>query len=124
MTREGLIEMLDRIADRQKSEPFYTIKDNKILITGNNGTVDFRHTMGINLNWIKNIPADVEFVNDGPVRLDRVMEIDPSVRFNNNGWVLLKRLDIRYFNKWSGNIEGIDSKRLLNFMISKGLFER
>ena len=122
MTREGLIEMLDRIADRQKLEPFYTIKDNKILITGNNGTVDFNKTEGVNLNWIKNIPADVEFINDGPVRLDRVMEIDPSVRFNNNGWVLLKRLDIRYFNKWSGNIEGIASNRLLNFMISKGIF--
>jgi hypothetical protein len=122
MTREGLIEMLDRIADNRNLEPFYTIKDNKILITGNNGTVDFHKTPGVNLNWIKNIPADVEFINDGPVRLDRVMEIDPSVRFNNNGWVLLKRLDIRYFNKWSGNIEGIASNRLLNLMISKGLF--
>jgi hypothetical protein len=25
-------------------------------------------------------------------------------------------------NEWEGNIEGIDSKRLLNLMINKGMF--
>jgi hypothetical protein len=30
----------------------------------------------------------------------------------------------KWFNKWKGNIEGIDSNRLLNKMINKGVFER
>jgi len=29
-----------------------------------------------------------------------------------------------WFNEWKGNIEGIDSKRLLNAMIKQGVFER
>jgi len=28
------------------------------------------------------------------------------------------------FEDWSGNIEGINSTKLLNLMISKGVFER
>jgi len=28
------------------------------------------------------------------------------------------------FGYWKGNIEGIDSKRLLNLMIKQGVFER
>jgi hypothetical protein len=39
------------------------------------------------------------------------------------GGVLLRDL-IGGFGDWSGNIEGIDSKRLLNLMINKGVFER
>jgi hypothetical protein len=52
------------------------------------------------------------------------------VEFNNGGSVYLRSLIggstlvDGWFNKWESNIEGIDSKRLLNFMISKGLFER
>jgi hypothetical protein len=29
-----------------------------------------------------------------------------------------------WFGDWKGNIKGVDSKRLLNLMINKGLFER
>ena len=29
-----------------------------------------------------------------------------------------------YVSKWKGNIGGVDSNRLLNVMISKGIFER
>jgi hypothetical protein len=36
----------------------------------------------------------------------------------------LKSLIGGWFSQWKGNIEGVDSKRLLNFMISKGVFER
>jgi hypothetical protein len=46
------------------------------------------------------------------------------VEFRNEGDVSLDSLTGGYFSEWKGNIEGIDSKRLLNFMISKGLFER
>jgi len=46
------------------------------------------------------------------------------VEFNNRGVVGLNSIIGGDFNEWEGNIEGIDSKRLLNLMISKGIFER
>jgi hypothetical protein len=44
--------------------------------------------------------------------------------FTNSGDVYLRSLIGGGFDDWEGNIEGIDSKRLLNLMISKGIFER
>ena len=70
---------------------------------------------------IEEIPENVEFVNEGDVYLYYVKNIHPSVKFNNEGEVFLKG---DWFSFWKGNIEGIDSKRLLNKMISIGLFDR
>jgi hypothetical protein len=46
------------------------------------------------------------------------------VVFKNKGFVYLRALTGGWFGAWKGNIKGIDSKRLLNSMISKGVFER
>jgi hypothetical protein len=46
------------------------------------------------------------------------------VEFNNEGDVYLEYLTGGWFDEWKGNIEGIDSKRLLNKMIKQGVFER
>jgi hypothetical protein len=50
------------------------------------------------------------------------------VEFNNGGFVFLRSLigglEYGFFDDWRGNIEGIDSNRLLNKMISLGLFDR
>jgi hypothetical protein len=46
------------------------------------------------------------------------------VEFKNKRDVVLGALTGGWFSDWKGNIKGIDSKRLLNSMISKGLFER
>jgi hypothetical protein len=46
------------------------------------------------------------------------------VEFNNEGGVNLGSLVGGWFNDWKGNIKGVDSKKLLNFMISKGVFEK
>jgi hypothetical protein len=126
MTREEFIKRLDVVNKWAgvKGEPIYTIDEKgKILITGNNGTVAFNKTKGLDIPFVDSIPEDVEFNNDGAIRLDNVKHIDPSVRFNNTGWIYLGEL----FNgmttkRWEGNIEGIDNKGLLNLMISKGLF--
>jgi hypothetical protein len=49
----------------------------------------------------------------------------PGVVFRNGGDVYFSDVIDGWFGYWrEGNIEGIDSKRLLNVMISKGLFER
>ena len=59
----------------------------------------------------------------GIVYLDALTSISPGVEFRNKGGVLLRDL-IGRFGDWNGNIEGIDSKRLLNKMIKQGVFER
>jgi len=64
------------------------------------------------------------FNNEDNVILNDLTSISSGVVFENGGDVHLKALRGDWFSKWKGNIEGIDSKRLLNFMISKGIFER
>jgi hypothetical protein len=64
------------------------------------------------------------FKNKGDVYLRALTSISPGVEFENKGDVYLTSLIGGWFYNWKGNIEGIDSKRLLNLMISKGLFER
>jgi hypothetical protein len=66
----------------------------------------------------------VEFKNGGGVWLGSLTSISPGVEFRNEGWVQLESLIGSNFNEWKGNIEGINSKRLLNKMIKDGVFER
>ncbi len=60
----------------------------------------------------------------GYVDLDALTSLPPGVVFRNGGFISLSSLTGDYFNRWEGNIEGVNSKRLLNLMISKGIFER
>ena len=56
------------------------------------------------------------------VALKSLNTLPPGVVFNNGGNVNLGSLIGGRFKDWSGNMEGIDSKMLLNHMISKGVF--
>jgi len=176
MTREEFINILE-----DKGYP-YKIKGDKIIVKGrdhvsfhelkeipadvqfnNNGSVfldsvkvipagvHFNNKGGVILESIKAIPADVQFNNEGSVNLKSLKVIPAGVQFNNNGSVSLSSVkvipvgvqfnnredgDIYFgdiylnsliggsFGEWEGNIEGVHSRRLLNLMISKGLFER
>ena len=60
----------------------------------------------------------------GDVYLSSLTSIPPGVVFKNRGHVELNSIIGGEFDDWNGNIEGIDSKRLLNLMISKGIFDR
>ena len=73
---------------------------------------------------LESLPLDIEFNNGGTVVLDSLNSIPKEFIFNNIGDVYLTSLVGGWFSQWEGNIEGIDSKRLLNYMISKGLFEK
>jgi hypothetical protein len=46
------------------------------------------------------------------------------VVFKNEGIVYLGSIIGGRFDDWEGNIKGVDSKKLLNFMISKRIFEK
>ena len=109
MTREEFIEVLN-------GEGYsYEMEGNKIVVT---------YKSGVYLDSLTSLPPGVVFKNGGSVFLDSLASIPPSVVFKNGGDVDLRSLIGGWFYYWEGNIKGIDRKRLLNKMISLGLFER
>ena len=129
MTREEFIKVLE------KEGYSYKLEGDKIVVTDeghvNLGSltslptgVEFRNEGNVDLQSLTSLPLNVEFENDGNVNLKSLTSISPGVEFRNEDRVYLESLIGGFFNKWKGNIEGIDSKRLLNKMISKGVFER
>jgi hypothetical protein len=148
MTKEEFIEELDR------KKYSYEIEGNKIVVIGgyvqlesltslppgvefrNRGDVYLRSLTSLSPDavfknvgnvWLRSLtslPPGVEFRNGGSVDLGSLTSLPPGVEFNNRGGVWLKSLIRGGFQDWEGNIKGIDSKRLLNFMISKGVFNR
>ena len=107
MTREEFIEVLD------KKGYSYEIEGDKIVVTGK---------AHVYLNELTSLPPGVVFRNGGDVWLRSLTSLPPSVEFRNGVDVYLESLTGEWFKDWSGNIKGIDPKRLLNFMISKEMF--
>ncbi len=139
MTREEFIKILK---DNRYS---YEIEGDKIVVTYE-GSLEFINDGSVYLDSLTSLPPGVEFKNRGNVYLKSLTSLPPGVVFKNVssvylnslpslppgvefkngrfGFVLLNSLIGGFFSDWSGNIDGIDSKRLLNYMISKGVFER
>jgi hypothetical protein len=86
--------------------------------------VEFRNGGSVDLRSLTSIPPGVEFNNEGYVYLNSLTSLPPGVEFRNGGSVDLRSLIGRRIYFWKGNIEGIDEKRLLNKMISLGLFDK
>ena len=109
MTQEAFIEKLD---DKGYS---YEIEGGKIIVT---------HKGHVHLSSLTSLPPDVEFKNGDYVFLNSLTSISPGVEFRNGKDVSFKSLIGGYFEEWKGNIDGVEPKRLLNKMISIGLFDR
>ena len=107
MTREEFIEVL-----KDKGYP-YMIRGNKVVVTDEGD---------VHLQSLTSLPPGVSFRNEGGVDLRSLTSLSPGVEFRNEGYVYLDSLIGGFFSEWEGNIEGVNSKRLLNLMISKGLF--
>ena len=132
MTREEFIQVLD------EKGYSYEIEGDKIVVTDNTdkGYVDlgslttlppgvkFENVGQVYLDRLSSLPSGVVFKNAWYVNLKSLTSISPDVVFKNGGDVNLESLVGDWFDEWVGNIEGVDSNRLLNVMISKGLFER
>ena len=86
--------------------------------------VEFRNGDHVFLRSLISLPPDVEFKNGCDVYLYSLTSLPPGVEFKNRGDVYLKSLIGGWYNDLGGNIKikGIDSKRLLNLMIKKGMF--
>ncbi len=83
--------------------------------------VVFINKESVFLDNLISMPDNIVFNNGKDVHLRWCKNIPSSVKFNNGGKVLLKE---KWFSNWSCNIEGINSTKLLNLMVSKGMFER
>ena len=129
MTREEFIEELD------DKGYYYKIEGNKIVVTHKGNAflnsltsispgVVFNNEGGVFLKSLKSLPHDMGFNNRDDIFLPFLTSLPPGVEFRNFGYVKLISLMGGYFDDWKGNIKGIDEKRLLNKMISLGLFER
>lgn len=91
--------------------------------------VVFNNRGDVGFSSLKTLPPGVVFNNKGSVHLKSLKTISPGVEFNNGGGNYIPLEDVYLgslvggrFGYWEGNIEGIDPKRLLNVMISKGMF--
>jgi hypothetical protein len=86
--------------------------------------VEFNNRSSLYLSSVTSISPDVVFHNEWGVDLKSLEEIPRSIVFNNRGWVDLTYLLGGLDYEWKGTIQGISIRRLLNKMISIGLFER
>lgn len=109
MTRKEFIKVLD------EKGYSYEMEGDKIVVTP---------MVSINLSSLMKLPSRVEFRNGGYVNLDSLTSLQPGIQFKNERDVLLRSLTGKWFDYWSGNIEGIKSQRLLNKMIELGLFNK
>ena len=146
MKKEEFIEEL------KQNNYLYEIEGDKIIVTHDGYVylnsletlppgVEFRNGGSVWLNSLKTIPSGVEFRNGGHVSLRSLKTIHSGVKFRNGGNVNLDSLKtlpsgVEFKNggdvKLSGlgwvrdikgiMIEGVENKRLLHLMISKGLF--
>ena len=109
MTQKAFIKQLD------KKRYSYEIEGDRIVVTCKGG---------VDLDDLTSLPLGVEFKNKGYVYLRSLTSLPPGVVFKNGGYVYLGLLIGRWFEDWTGNIEGIDPKDLFNLMIKQGIFER
>ena len=146
MKKEEFINVLKR------NNYLYEIEGDKIIVTHKGYVdlgfletippgVEFRNRGNVGLNSLETLPPGVHFKNDGSVNLSSLETLPPGVHFKNEGYVYLSSLEtlppgVEFNNGgdvWlSGlgwvdhnkriRIEGVDNKRLLHLMISKGLF--
>jgi len=140
MTREKFIEILNR------EEYSYEIQGDKIVVTDKEDVhlvgssfkkedevyieiihsipdgVIFKNRGLLNLGSLEKIPEDVEFRNTGDLWLSGIStsEIPPGFLFKNAGSIDFS--NEHWDHEWSGNIEGINDKRLMDLMIKHGMF--
>ena len=87
--------------------------------------VKFNNGGDVDLRSLETLPPGTEFRNGDGVHAPSLKSIPPGTEFRNGGSINLRSLTGDYFfHEWKGNIEGIDSKMLLNVMIKQGVFER
>jgi hypothetical protein len=107
-------------------------------------STQFNNKGGLSLDSLTEIPIGFEFNNGTYLVLTRLKRLSPGITFNNTGAIQFESLESispdfvfggpeyfylgpfieEFLHYWDGNIEGVHPKRLLNKMISLGLFDK
>jgi hypothetical protein len=107
-------------------------------------STQFNNKGGLSLDSLTEIPIGFEFNNGTYLLLTRLKRLSPGITFNNTGAIQFESLESispdfvfegpeyfylgpfieEFLHYWDGNIEGVHTKRLLNKMISLGLFDK
>ena len=114
---------LDLLESLPPGVEFKNIGDVVLDSLGNlSSVVVFENRGNVDLPVLTSLTLGVEFSNEGYINLRALTSLPLGVEFKNGGDVYLGLLIGRWFNEWESNIEGIDSKMLLNVMIKQGVF--
>ena len=129
MTQEAFIKILDDNKYSYKKEGNKIIVDHRgdvflKSLTSLPGGIVFSNGGGMNLDSLTSLPEGIVFSNGGGVNLKSLTSIPKGTVFSSVGPVYLVYLIGGWFDKWDGNIEGINPKRLLNRMIELGIFDK
>ena len=132
MTREEFIEVLN-----DGGHSYKEIGDRLVIIdyggldlgiTDIPSGVEFRNSSYVYLDSLVNLPPDTKFKNLGSVSLHSLKSIPTDVTFENGRGVWLDSFGIDTKDSEEENnilnIEGISPKKILNQMISIGLFNK
>ena len=127
MTQEEFIKVLDEAGYSYEIEGAKIVVKNGGNVYLNSYTslppgVEFKNGGYVWLDSLPSLPPGVEFRNKEGVFLRSLISLPPGVVFMNGSVVNLESLIGGWLDEWIGNIEGVDNKRLLNLMISKGVF--
>jgi hypothetical protein len=91
--------------------------------------IEFRNGGDIQMGELKDLPSDVVIANGGTIFLRSIEKIHPGVEFNNGQGKYLE--SVSFLSVFLGDknnihteckIDRINNRRLINFMIKKGLF--
>ena len=128
MTQKEFIEVLD------EKGYSYEIEGDKVVVTDTETVeldsltslppgMEFRNEGDVAFDGVASLPTDVVFKNKGDIYMHSLTSISPGVVFKNKGNVYFGGgLIGGWFYNWECNIEGIDSKMLLNLTIKRGMF--
>ena len=126
MTREEFIEVLNQGGHSYRKE------GNKLVVTDYHGIdlgvthippgVEFSNNSYVYLDSLEEIPSDIKFRNSGSVSLFSLGSIPRGVSFENGRGIFLDSLGVDS-REWEGNIEGINPRKIINEMVSYGIFE-
>lgn len=127
MTKEAFLQLLDRVGYSYEIDSQSTIVTTKGDVNLNYyesipPNVKFKNDGSVYLSRLKSLPSNTHFLNTGYVNLESITSLPQTTKFANGGEIHLESLVGGWFDDWPSNINGINNKRLLNFMIKKGLF--
>ena len=86
--------------------------------------IEFKNTRTVYLHSLEELPEEITFETGGNLYINLITRIPKGVKFEGNKEGLIYLSLLGWIDEWEGNIPGINTKTLLNKMVTLGLFDR